>query len=157
MIAHHFIFIFCSLVCGKLRVLGFAFSWLIIGELSTGMHPHTHTRAVLKQLLGLPDVDPLCGCCAVLLGIRWFLIKSGRGASSWMRWTNGAFALTFFATRLGVYGAGARSVPSIPAEHSLSVVTLSASSAAWAARHMWVCACVCVCVCVCESYEMGES
>jgi hypothetical protein len=35
MIAHHTVFITCSMVCGILRVLPFPFAWLILGELST--------------------------------------------------------------------------------------------------------------------------
>ena len=35
MIAHHTVFITCSVVCGSLRILPFPFSWLILGELST--------------------------------------------------------------------------------------------------------------------------
>ena len=77
MLVHHVLFIACSAICGGLRVLGFAFAWLITGELST-----------------------------VWLGVRWLLIKSGRGATRAMAAANAAFALTFLATRGVVYGLG---------------------------------------------------
>ena len=77
MMAHHTVFIICSGVCGTLRVLGFPFAWLIVGELST-----------------------------IWLGVRWFLIKTGRGAERSMELSNVAFAATFFATRIVAYAAG---------------------------------------------------
>ena len=40
------------------------------------------------------------------LNVRWLLIQSGRGETHALRYTNVAFALTFFATRVVGYGAG---------------------------------------------------
>eukprot|EP01051_Picozoa_sp_SAG22_P021274 SAG22_NODE_4636_length_1208_cov_1.589720_1_plen_215_part_10 len=73
MLAHHGIFIFCAAGAGYCRVLGFAFSWLIIGEAST-----------------------------VLLGVRWLLINTGRGESAGMVAANvlfGAHALSLLDLR----------------------------------------------------------
>jgi hypothetical protein len=43
---------------------------------------------------------------ACRLGVRWFLIKTGRGADRSMDITNGLFAVTFLGTRIVVYAAG---------------------------------------------------
>mmetsp|Transcript_16524 Transcript_16524/g.67867 ORF Transcript_16524/g.67867 Transcript_16524/m.67867 type:complete len:197 (-) Transcript_16524:1238-1828(-) len=55
----------------------FQFGWLIVGEVST-----------------------------IFLNIRWFLIKLGYGATSFMTAANFLFALTFFIARIVVYTFG---------------------------------------------------
>jgi len=76
-VAHHAGFIGASLVCGSHRILPFAFSWLVCGEIST-----------------------------IPLNARWFLLTSGRGESVALRATNLAFAGSFFLARILVYGLG---------------------------------------------------
>ena len=76
-VAHHVLFAAASFICGSNRVFPWPFAWLIIGELST-----------------LP------------LNLRWVLIQSGRGDTRLMKWTNRAFAFTFFVGRVVVYGLG---------------------------------------------------
>ncbi|KAL3935299.1 MAG: hypothetical protein SGBAC_009155 [Bacillariaceae sp.] len=73
-VAHHSVFLTCSIINGFYQILPYPFSWLIIGELST-----------------------------IFLNIRWTLIKTGRGSSTVFQSVQYAFALTFFITRVVVY------------------------------------------------------
>lgn len=103
MIAHHTVFITCSVVCGSLRVLPFPFSWLILGELSTIWYATTQCAAISSAP---SSVDTRAGGHRHRLGVRWFLIKTGRGADRAMDITNMLFAVTFVATRIVVYATG---------------------------------------------------
>ena len=76
-LAHHLAFILSTIICNTYLRMLLPFSWLLIGELST-----------------LP------------LNVRWFLITSGRGATRAMTAVNVSFALSFFCTRILLYGAG---------------------------------------------------
>jgi len=76
-ILHHAAFMVCSVINGYYEVLPFSFGWLIIGEIST-----------------------------VFLNVRWFLIKTGRGATQALQVVQQLFAMTFFVTRVLIYGMG---------------------------------------------------
>lgn len=86
-VAHHLGFISASLICSTHRILPFPFSWLLCGELSS-----------------------------IPLNVRWFLINSGRGDTAALRMANVAFASTFFASRVVVYGAGLAHLWAVRAE-----------------------------------------
>ncbi|CAJ1966821.1 unnamed protein product [Cylindrotheca closterium] len=73
-VAHHSVFLTCSIINGGYQILPYPFSWLIIGELST-----------------------------IFLNIRWALIKTGRGNTIFFQGVQYAFALTFFITRVVIY------------------------------------------------------
>lgn len=73
-VAHHCVFLTCSIINGGYQILPYPFSWLIIGELST-----------------------------IFLNIRWALIKTGRGSTPFFQWVQYSFALTFFITRVVIY------------------------------------------------------
>jgi hypothetical protein len=73
-VAHHLVFLTCSIINGGYQILPYPFSWLIIGELST-----------------------------IFLNIRWALIKTGRGSAAIFQGVQYAFALTFFITRVVIY------------------------------------------------------
>lgn len=76
-LAHHAVFVYSSVVCGSARVMPFAFSWLIVCELSTPF-----------------------------LNLRWALIHTGLGDTLAMTATNYAFAASFLAVRVLGYSAG---------------------------------------------------
>ena len=102
MLAHHGLFIFCAAACGGCRVLGFAFGWLIIGEVRQCLSVVFPLPSWLRQCLFLADFQ----ASTVLLGVRWLLINTGRGGSAAMAVANACFALTFFITRVVIYGLG---------------------------------------------------
>ena len=77
MICHHLGFIAATCISGPCGSLPFAFSWLILGEGSS-----------------------------IFLNFRWFLIHTGRGASTLLHAVNAAFAISFFVTRIVVYACG---------------------------------------------------
>jgi len=76
-VVHHLVFLTCSAINGGFQILPFSFTWLIIGELST-----------------------------IFLNIRWALIKTGRGNTSFFQLVQYLFALTFFVTRVAIYVYG---------------------------------------------------
>lgn len=73
-VAHHLVFLTCSIINGGYQILPYPFSWLIIGELST-----------------------------IFLNIRWVLIKTGRGNTGFFQGVQYSFALTFFIARVVIY------------------------------------------------------
>ena len=77
MVAHHCVFLIASVINGTYRIMPFAFGWLIMGELST-----------------------------IVLNIRWFLIKTGRGHTAAMHVTQILFAISFFVLRVVIYLMG---------------------------------------------------
>ena len=76
-VAHHVGFAIVSAIHGLTGCLPLPFAWLITTELSSPF-----------------------------LNIRWFLINSGRGDTGMMHATNVAFALSFFLSRVLLYGVG---------------------------------------------------
>mmetsp|Transcript_10480 Transcript_10480/g.33199 ORF Transcript_10480/g.33199 Transcript_10480/m.33199 type:complete len:317 (-) Transcript_10480:233-1183(-) len=76
-VAHHVGFAIVSAIHGLTGCLPLPFAWLISTELSSPF-----------------------------LNIRWFLINSGRGDTGMMHATNVAFALSFFLSRVLLYGVG---------------------------------------------------
>lgn len=74
---HHVAFLGASVINGTYQIFIFQFSWLIIGELSS-----------------------------IFINLRWFLIQTGRGATSTMWLCNMLFAWLFFLTRVILYGLG---------------------------------------------------
>ena len=77
-IVHHIVFLTCSIINGWYGLLPFAYSWLIVGELST-----------------------------IFLNLRWFFIKTGRGGNTQtFRLIQYIFAITFFVTRVLIYVGG---------------------------------------------------
>mmetsp|Transcript_8561 Transcript_8561/g.12806 ORF Transcript_8561/g.12806 Transcript_8561/m.12806 type:complete len:132 (-) Transcript_8561:175-570(-) len=96
----------CCLLACTYRVLPFPFAWLITGEASSPF-----------------------------LNIRWFLINTGRGDTFAMKATNIIFALTFFFSRILLFGYGLidlmRNVnylfsdpPPVPAIPAVSILVL---------------------------------
>ena len=76
-VVHHVLFAMCAYINGTYGLMAFAFGWLALGEGST-----------------------------ILLNIRWFIIKSGRGGTPILNAINILFAIVFFYVRIGVYTAG---------------------------------------------------
>lgn len=76
-ILHHVAFFYCALIAGHFQLFPFMFGWLIVGEASTP-----------------------------LLNLRWFLIKSGYGHTSFLKLVQLLFAAVFFVTRFAIYSAG---------------------------------------------------
>lgn len=76
-VMHHIGFMSTSYICATHRILPFPFAWLLVGELSS-----------------------------IPLNLRWFILNTGRSETPAMRTVNVAFACTFFATRIVIYGLG---------------------------------------------------
>lgn len=76
-IVHHILFLGISYLGLTHRILQFAFSWLILGEVST-----------------------------IFLNIRWFLFKAGLEESSLYIYNGMCLVLTFFFFRVVVFGLG---------------------------------------------------
>ncbi|KAL3816241.1 hypothetical protein ACHAXA_002187 [Cyclostephanos tholiformis] len=76
-VMHHVLFAMCACINGTYGLMAFAFGWLACGEGST-----------------------------ILLNLRWFVIKSGRGSRPILNTINILFAIAFFYVRVGIYTAG---------------------------------------------------
>lgn len=74
---HHLSFLACGLIAGYHAVFVLPFTWLTLGETST-----------------------------IFLNLRWFLLTTGRKSQSITFYVNLLFALSFFMTRIIVYGSG---------------------------------------------------
>lgn len=89
-ILHHIVFFYCAVMLGHFQLFPFMFGWLIVGEASTP-----------------------------LLNLRWFLIKSGYGHTTFLKVVQLLFALVFFSTRFALYSAGMfyqlEMIPKVPA------------------------------------------
>lgn len=115
-IAHHSLFMIASLINGCYVIMLFPFTWLIMGEIST-----------------------------IFLNIRWILIQTGRGSTSYLKLSNVMFAVTFFLTRVVLYGWGLIHlgmnidvVMDVPAPRFLVIVVLTLVVGGFALDLFWM-------------------
>ena len=102
MVAHHLVFIVCSILAGYAQIFVFPFSWLLIGELST---PLLTVKWFLRQSGLGQSKRPIEW--ARKLGFKGKALESTYEAASAIEYkVSEIFVAVFFVVRVCAYGAG---------------------------------------------------